>query len=262
MPSSPGYTPTWSWPSPTSPPPRAVSPPHRMPTPKGSKAMRWVRARVLPDPAPATIRTGPSVCRTASRWTGFNESRSGEVAPASGSVSVATRPVYGGAPTRWAHPDVFAVFADEPEATRLRSLSTRAGIDSRASLITERRNLTRIIKSHAWVSGQFPHPWAYLTSRVDTPREDSLRSCPGCVWRPFLFAHDKSHPTSCAVVRPGGGRSPAVNSRPAGDGQLGHGPAPASRCTGQGGAAGGPERAGHAVQLWRHEPGHLLTPQV
>src|SRR5437764_11546171 len=37
--------------------------------------MRWVRARVLPEPAPATIRTGPSVWSTASRWTGFSPSR-------------------------------------------------------------------------------------------------------------------------------------------------------------------------------------------
>src|SRR5580765_781100 len=41
--------------------------------------MRWVSARVLPLPAPATINTGPSACRTASRWIGFRPSRSGEI---------------------------------------------------------------------------------------------------------------------------------------------------------------------------------------
>src|SRR3990172_5817608 len=30
-------------------------------------ATRWVRTRVLPDPAPATTKTGPSVVATASR---------------------------------------------------------------------------------------------------------------------------------------------------------------------------------------------------
>ena len=41
-------------------------------------AIRCVRARVLPDPAPATISTGPSVCRTASACTGFRASTRGE----------------------------------------------------------------------------------------------------------------------------------------------------------------------------------------
>src|SRR3954454_15695106 len=42
-----------------------------------SQAMRWVSTRVLPEPAPATISSGPSVWVTASRWTGFSpESRS------------------------------------------------------------------------------------------------------------------------------------------------------------------------------------------
>src|SRR6266508_6949878 len=50
--------------------------------------MRWVRARVLPDPAPATIRTGPSVCRTASACTGFKASTRGE--------RTATAPIVGG----------------------------------------------------------------------------------------------------------------------------------------------------------------------
>src|SRR6266540_4469147 len=40
--------------------------------------MRWVRALVLPEPAPATMRTGPSVCRTASCWTGFSPSSRGD----------------------------------------------------------------------------------------------------------------------------------------------------------------------------------------
>ena len=37
-------------------------------------AIRWVSARVLPLPAPATMSTGPSVCRTASRWISFSPS--------------------------------------------------------------------------------------------------------------------------------------------------------------------------------------------
>src|SRR6266508_1294637 len=41
-------------------------------------AIRCVRARVLPDPAPATISTGPSVCNTASACTGFRASTRGE----------------------------------------------------------------------------------------------------------------------------------------------------------------------------------------
>ena len=41
--------------------------------------MRWVSTRVLPEPAPATISSGPSVWVTASRWTGFSPSRSGVV---------------------------------------------------------------------------------------------------------------------------------------------------------------------------------------
>src|SRR5665213_3732430 len=37
-------------------------------------AIRWVSTRVLPDPAPAKISTGPSVCSTASRWTSLRSS--------------------------------------------------------------------------------------------------------------------------------------------------------------------------------------------
>ncbi len=37
--------------------------------------MRQVKAFVLPDPAPAMISTGPSVCITASRWRLFNVSK-------------------------------------------------------------------------------------------------------------------------------------------------------------------------------------------
>src|SRR5271165_2050629 len=36
--------------------------------------MRWVRTRVLPLPAPAKMRTGPSVCSTAARWTSLRAS--------------------------------------------------------------------------------------------------------------------------------------------------------------------------------------------
>src|SRR5437588_6650116 len=42
-----------------------------------SQAMRWVRTRVLPDPAPAMIRSGPPGWVTASRWTGLRSSSSG-----------------------------------------------------------------------------------------------------------------------------------------------------------------------------------------
>src|SRR5919204_4381098 len=38
-------------------------------------ATRYVRTRVLPEPAPATTSSGPSVVRTASRWAGFSSSR-------------------------------------------------------------------------------------------------------------------------------------------------------------------------------------------
>ena len=39
--------------------------------------MRCVRTRVLPEPAPATMSSGPSTWVTASAWTGFSPSRSG-----------------------------------------------------------------------------------------------------------------------------------------------------------------------------------------
>src|SRR5919204_3421692 len=38
-------------------------------------ATRYVRTRVLPEPAPATTSSGPSVVSTASRWAGFSSSR-------------------------------------------------------------------------------------------------------------------------------------------------------------------------------------------
>ena len=38
-------------------------------------AMRAVSARVLPVPAPASTRTGPSSASTAARWAGFSPSR-------------------------------------------------------------------------------------------------------------------------------------------------------------------------------------------
>src|SRR5436190_19212468 len=40
-------------------------------------AMRCVSTRVLPDPAPATMSSGPSVWVTASAWTGLSPARSG-----------------------------------------------------------------------------------------------------------------------------------------------------------------------------------------
>ena len=39
-------------------------------------ATRCVRTRVLPEPAPATTRSGPSTWRTASRWAGLRPARS------------------------------------------------------------------------------------------------------------------------------------------------------------------------------------------
>ena len=39
-------------------------------------AMRRVRTRVLPDPAPATISSGVPRCSTAARWAGLRSSRS------------------------------------------------------------------------------------------------------------------------------------------------------------------------------------------
>ncbi len=38
-------------------------------------AMRVVMTRVLPEPAPARISSGPSVWRTASRWEEFRDER-------------------------------------------------------------------------------------------------------------------------------------------------------------------------------------------
>ena len=40
-------------------------------------AIRCVSTRVFPDPAPATISSGPSTWVTASRWTGLRPSRRG-----------------------------------------------------------------------------------------------------------------------------------------------------------------------------------------
>ena len=40
-------------------------------------AMRWVTTFVLPDPAPASTSTGPSVVSTARRCSGFSLSRRG-----------------------------------------------------------------------------------------------------------------------------------------------------------------------------------------
>ena len=38
-------------------------------------AMRFVKTRVFPEPAPAIINTGPSVCFTALFWQSFNPSK-------------------------------------------------------------------------------------------------------------------------------------------------------------------------------------------
>src|SRR5690242_19201249 len=58
--------------------------------------MRNVMTRVFPDPAPARIRSGPSVCRTASRCSGLSLSRKS----IEGSVQ------YSGDCVRWAMGDV------------------------------------------------------------------------------------------------------------------------------------------------------------
>src|SRR5436305_6102273 len=50
-------------------------------------AIRWVSTRVLPEPAPARISSGPPGCRTASRWGSFRPSRND-----SGAVAAVTRP--------------------------------------------------------------------------------------------------------------------------------------------------------------------------
>src|SRR5438270_13728016 len=41
-----------------------------------SQAIRWVSTRVLPEPAPATMSSGPPWCRTATRCCGLSPSRS------------------------------------------------------------------------------------------------------------------------------------------------------------------------------------------
>ena len=45
------------------------------PTARSRCAIRRVRTRVLPEPAPAITSSGPSVVSTASRWAGFRSSR-------------------------------------------------------------------------------------------------------------------------------------------------------------------------------------------
>src|SRR4051812_1811996 len=61
--------------------------------------MRWVSTRVLPEPAPATTRIGPSGATTASRWRSFSPSRSAsaEFTGGTGRGSVATGPPPSGA---------------------------------------------------------------------------------------------------------------------------------------------------------------------
>src|SRR3954466_2361782 len=45
------------------------------PTAASRCATRYVRTRVLPEPAPAITSSGPSVVSTASRWVGFKSVR-------------------------------------------------------------------------------------------------------------------------------------------------------------------------------------------
>src|SRR4051795_8567026 len=49
-----------------------------------SQAIRWVKTRVLPEPAPASTSSGPSGCVTASRCGGFNPASRSSTAAASG----------------------------------------------------------------------------------------------------------------------------------------------------------------------------------
>ena len=53
----------------------AMTPPGYMPLAVIRWAMRLVMTLVLPDPAPARIRTGPSVVETASRCGGLRPER-------------------------------------------------------------------------------------------------------------------------------------------------------------------------------------------
>ena len=46
--------------------------------------MRWVMTRVLPEPGPATMRSGPSTHWTASRCGGFSPLRSASTGSAIG----------------------------------------------------------------------------------------------------------------------------------------------------------------------------------
>src|SRR6266536_3129786 len=60
-------------------------------------AIRWVSTRVLPDPAPATIRVGPSVASTAWRWASFSpSSSSGEAWGSCGRAEVSIAREYTG----------------------------------------------------------------------------------------------------------------------------------------------------------------------
>ncbi len=54
-------------------------------------ATRCVSTRVFPEPAPAITSSGPSVCRTASRWAGFRFARycSGEATDTSSMLAPA-----------------------------------------------------------------------------------------------------------------------------------------------------------------------------
>src|SRR4051794_18912816 len=54
--------------------------------------MGWVRTRVLPDPAPARISSGPSPCTTASRWGGLRPASSSSIL---GSWAASGMPIHG-----------------------------------------------------------------------------------------------------------------------------------------------------------------------
>src|SRR4051812_27379623 len=54
--------------------------------------MRWVSTRVLPEPAPARINSGPSPCTTASRWGGLRPASSSSIL---GSWAASGMPIHG-----------------------------------------------------------------------------------------------------------------------------------------------------------------------
>ena len=93
--------------------------------------MRWVSTRVLPEPAPATTRSGPSSWATASRWTGFSPSSRSESAP--GPAIGFTLPAPSdrfGSPPPWKNPPIEPDLPPEqpaaPTTGEMRALATKS----------------------------------------------------------------------------------------------------------------------------------------